>query len=149
MAEPAVDGAPNDQPCRKAFWAAEATPCRLRDGCSHAHGIPPGRAAGQESALTPRNLPLSRRGRTLARRVPLGLNPPLGKGRKDRLPHDQRPFGNRGQNPALDRPKIGGLNAVRTDLNCQSRPRLEQSDDWQRPHHRACHDPMRPPTRPA
>ena len=37
MAEPAVDGASNDQPCRKAFWAAEATPCRLRDGCSHAH----------------------------------------------------------------------------------------------------------------
>src|SRR5271166_6037984 len=37
MAEPAVDGAPNDQPCRKAFWAAEATPCRLCDDWSHAH----------------------------------------------------------------------------------------------------------------
>jgi hypothetical protein len=37
MAEPAVNGAPNGQPCRKAFLAAEATPYRLRDGWSHAH----------------------------------------------------------------------------------------------------------------
>jgi hypothetical protein len=137
----------------------------LSNGANHdsffpgPNGAPMSRAA-LHNALRPCACNRLRRKRTsplrCCRRLILRLSYPARMGccfctRSDgrKTQANTRPFGNRGQTPALDRPKIGGLNAVRTDLNCQSRPRLEQSDDWQRPHHRACHDPMRPPTRPA
>jgi hypothetical protein len=95
------------------------------------NGAPISRAA-LHNALRPCACNRLRRKRTsplrCCRRLILRLSYPARMGccfctRSDgrKTQANTRPFGNRGQNPALDRPKIGGLNAVRTDLNCQSR----------------------------
>jgi hypothetical protein len=95
------------------------------------NGAPMSRAA-LHNALRPCACNRLRRKRTsplrCCRRLILRLSYPARMGccfctRSDgrKTQANTRPFGNRGQNPALDRPKIGVLNAVHTDLNCQSR----------------------------